>query len=78
MSTLSLRIPESLHKSIRELSESEGISINQFLTSAAAEKMSALKTVSYLKAEASKSNREDFLSVLAKVPDIEPEPHDAI
>ena len=62
MSTLSLRIPESLHKSIRELSESEGISINQFLTSA----------------EASKSNREDFLSVLAKVPDIEPEPHDAI
>ena len=76
MSTLSLRIPESLHKKIKELSQAEGISINQFLSSVAAEKMSALMTVAYLKSEAAKGNRSDFLAVLAKVPDVEPEPFD--
>jgi hypothetical protein len=29
MSTISLRLPESLHKQARELAEKEGISINQ-------------------------------------------------
>ena len=78
MSTLSLRIPESLHKKIKELSETEGISINQFLSSAAAEKMSALMTVSYLKSEAAKGSRKDFLAVLNKVPDVDPDPFDKL
>jgi len=78
MSTLSLRLPESLHRKIKELSESEGISINQFLSSAAAEKMSALLTVDYLKAEARKGTRLDFEAVLSKVPDVDPEPHDRL
>jgi hypothetical protein len=38
MSTLSLRLPNSLHEKIRQLSKQEGISINQFIASAAAEK----------------------------------------
>ena len=42
MSTLSIRIPNSLHEQIRLLAKQEGISINQFLASAAAEKMAAL------------------------------------
>ena len=44
MSTLSLRIPNSLHEQIRQLAKREGISRNQFVASAAAEKMSALLT----------------------------------
>ena len=40
MSTISLRLPESLHKQVRELAKKEGISINQFLATAVAEKMS--------------------------------------
>lgn len=78
MSTLSLRIPESLHRQIKELSEAEGISINQFLSSAAAEKMSALMTVAYLKAEAKKGRRKDFEAILSRVPDVEPEPYDRL
>jgi hypothetical protein len=78
MSTLSLRLPESLHRKIKELAESEGISMNQFLSSAAAEKMSALITVEYLKAEAKKGSRSDFEKVLNKVPDVEPEPYDRL
>ncbi|WP_428357292.1 toxin-antitoxin system HicB family antitoxin [Methyloprofundus sp.] len=44
MTTLTLRLPESIHLKIKELAKREGISINQFLASAAAEKMSALLT----------------------------------
>jgi len=72
MSTLSLRIPESLHRQIKDLAAVEGISINQFLSSAAAEKMSALMTVSYLQNEAKKGDRKKFEAILRKVPDVEP------
>ena len=41
MSTLSLRLPDSLHEKVRELAAQDGISINQFIATAMAEKMSA-------------------------------------
>jgi uncharacterized protein (DUF1778 family) len=78
MSTLSLRIPNSLHKQIRELAKQEGISINQFLASAAAEKMSALLTEEYLEARAKKASLKKFRFVLKKVPDSEPAEYDRL
>ena len=42
MSTLSLRLPESLHKRVRDLARQDGISINQFISTAVAEKLAAL------------------------------------
>ncbi len=78
MSTLSLRIPDSLHAEIRQLAEQEGISINQFIASAAAEKLSALRTASYLKQRAKRGNRAAFEAVLAKVPDTMPPRWDAL
>ncbi|MFL6235390.1 MAG: YlcI/YnfO family protein [Thermoanaerobaculia bacterium] len=76
MSTLSLRLPDSLHKQIRELAQQDGISINQFISTAVAEKLSALMTEDYLEKRAQRGSREKFLSVLAKVPDVPPEPGD--
>jgi predicted transcriptional regulator len=76
MTTLSLRLPDSLHKRVRELAMEEGISINQLITTAVAEKMAALKTVDYLRDRARRGERERFLAVLAKVPDVPPEPGD--
>jgi len=52
MSTMSLRLPESLHRQVRELAEREGISINQLVTTELAEKMSALMTRDYLEPRA--------------------------
>lgn len=78
MSTLTLRLPRSLHEKIKELSKAEGVSINQFLVTAAAEKMSALLTKDYLANEAKHSSREDFLKVLNAVPNTEPEPYDKL
>ncbi len=72
MSKLVIQIPESLHRSIQSLAEKEGYSIDQFLASAAAEKMAALRTLEYLRREAAGSRREDFDRFLAAVPDREP------
>ena len=78
MSTLSLRIPKSLHEQIRQLAKREGISINQFIASAAAEKMSALLTEQYIEARAKRASLKKFQEVLKKVPDSEPENYDRI
>ncbi len=78
MSTLTLRLPTSLHEKIKELAKLEGVSINQFLVTAAAEKMSALLTSDYLAQEAKKASRDDFLKVLRAVPNVEPEARDRL
>lgn len=67
MSTISLRLPDSLHKQARELAKKEDISINQFIATAVAEKMSALMTVEYLAERAARGNRRKFDRVLGKV-----------
>ncbi len=72
MSALTVRLPESLHKGIKALARREGYSINQFLATAAAEKMSALLTVDYLREEAAQGNRTDFENFLKRVPSVEP------
>jgi len=76
MSTISLRLPESLHKAVRELAAKEGVSINQFITLATAEKLSAILTEEYLAERGKRVDRAKFEAVLAKIPDVEPEPYD--
>jgi predicted transcriptional regulator len=78
MSTLSLRLPESLHKKLKELAQREGVSINQLISTAVAEKVSALMTLEYLEARAARGSREKFDAVLAKVADVEPPDYDAL
>ena len=50
----------------------EEISINQFIVSAVAEKISALETQNYLEERAERGSRNKFMAVLSKVPDTEP------
>jgi hypothetical protein len=78
MGALSLRLPDSLHRKLGEIAEREGVSINQLISSAVAEKMSALMTEEYLASRAKRASRRKFEAVLAKVPDIEPEDSDRI
>jgi predicted transcriptional regulator len=76
MATLSLRLPDSLHRHLKELAEKEKVSINQLISTAVAEKMSALMTADYLEALGREGSREDFDTVLGRVPDTEPDPWD--
>jgi hypothetical protein len=73
MSTLSLRIPDSLHERVRELAKRENVSINQFVSSAVAEKLSELLTQEYLIQRAKGGLRRKFRRALSKVKDVEPE-----
>ena len=76
MSTISLRLPDSLHDRVRELARREGVSINQFITTALAEKLSALLTEEYLEARAARGDRARFERALSGVKDRDPEPGD--
>ncbi|MDQ7075980.1 MAG: toxin-antitoxin system HicB family antitoxin [Gammaproteobacteria bacterium] len=78
MSTLSLRLPDSLHKEVKSLVQKEGVSINQFISSAVAEKMSALLTESYLENRSLKGDKTSFLHAMTKVPDVEPSDEDKL
>ena len=48
MSAISLRLPESLHEKAREVARQESVSVNQLITLALAEKLSALMAEDYL------------------------------
>jgi hypothetical protein len=78
MSMLSLRLPDSLHKMARELAKEENISINQLITLALAEKLSALKAEEIFRERAKRASRENYLAVLAKVPAVEPDERDLL
>jgi predicted DNA-binding ribbon-helix-helix protein len=69
MGALSLRLPESIHRHIREIAKAEGVSINQLISSAITEKISAIMTEEYLKERAGRANISDMEAILGKVAD---------
>jgi hypothetical protein len=78
MSAISLRIPESLHRKVRELAKREGISINQLIATALAEKIAALTAQEYLEKRASRGSRRAYDGALSKVRDAKPVPGDEV
>ena len=78
MSTLSVRLPESLHKRRKQMADKEGVSMNQLITLAVSEKVSTLLTVDYLKERAQRGDPKTFDELLEKVPDREPEEFDKL
>lgn len=78
MSTISLRLPASLHTSARELAKKESISINQLITLALAEKVSALMAEDYLGKRAKRGDKRKFKRAMAKVANVEPEAYDKL
>lgn len=68
MSSLSLRLPESLHRNLKSAAEADGISINQFVNLAVAEKLSALQTYDIIAERAKKASSKSFLQAMSLVP----------
>lgn len=73
MSAMSIRLPESLHRNARAYAEREGVSVNQLIATALAEKLAALGAEDYLKERAARGKRTKFDRALALVPDVPPE-----
>ena len=78
MSTISLRLPNSLHKQVRKLAEKDSVSINQLIALALAEKLSALMTEEVLETRAKRGSRKKFERAMLKVARVEPEAFDRV
>ena len=76
MSALTIRLPDSVHRNIKQLAARDGVSVNQFIASAAAEKMASVMTLDYLREQAAQGRREDYLAVLDMAPDVPPQETD--
>ncbi|HCN79307.1 MAG TPA: toxin-antitoxin system HicB family antitoxin [Verrucomicrobiales bacterium] len=66
MSSLSLRLPDSMQRHLKRAADADGISINQFISLAVAEKLSALQTYDIIAERAKGASRESFLQVMSK------------
>jgi hypothetical protein len=71
-----LRIPDYYKNDIDDLKG--GVSINQFIINAIAEKISSLKTVDYMQKRADKGSVDDMLDILSRVPNRQPKEEDKI
>jgi hypothetical protein len=78
MSTLTLKIPEGILSAIRQSAEEAGVSVDQFVSSAAGEKLASWRSLNWLRAEAAHGNRTDFERFLGAVPEQSPLPGDEL
>jgi len=76
MKTIDIELTDKLYEQVVAFTERQGISVNQFIAIAAAEKMSALMTEEYLNTRAQTATKASFKKALSKVADVETAPED--
>ena len=76
VSNYALRLPTSLKKAVEELAREDGTTLNQFIVSAVAEKLSALKTADYFTGRAARADVEAALRILNRPAGEAPRPGD--
>ena len=64
--TYALRMPSSLKKAVERLSRQDGTSINQFVTMAVAEKVSAMETATFFKNKQALADFEAFDAIMSR------------
>ncbi len=72
MSTLSVRLPDSVHRNARLYAAWEGTSLNQLVATAVAEKLVELGAEEYIRQRAERADDAAFEAALAAVPDVPP------
>jgi hypothetical protein len=76
MGSMTVRLPNSTHEQLKVLSKQEGVSINQLVLTAVAEKVSSLRTARFLDRLSHPPSREEYEAALARVPKADPDPWD--
>lgn len=64
--TYPLRLPRSLKEAVEKLSKEDGTSINQFVTTAVAEKVSALRTAKFFSERRARANFKAFDRIMKR------------
>jgi hypothetical protein len=65
-SNFALRLQPSLLEEARRLAEAEGVALNQLINVAVAEKLSALRTESYIAERANRADADKALEILKR------------
>ena len=77
-STYPLRLPHSLKAEVERLAKQDGISINQFIATAVAEKLSALRTAEFFAERRARADFAEFDRLMRRQGGEEPGPDDAV
>jgi len=78
-STYPLKLPTSVKKAAAELAASDGVSLNQFIAAAVAEKVGSLRTArDFLRDRAGSAKPRDMLKYLRRAPKAAAEPDDNV
>ena len=65
-STYPLRLPTSVKAAAEKLAKEEGVSLNQFVATAVAEKLSAMNTAAFFAERKEPANFESFRAILTR------------
>ena len=77
-SAFPLRLPSSLKSAVANICKEDGTSINQFMTTAVAGKISAMKTAEFFAAHGADADLEAARRLLRRDGGQPPEPHDRL
>ena len=78
IATYPLRLPVSLKAAVTEISKADGTSINQFVATAVAEKVSAMRTAQFFGERAARGDIEAARRLLARDAGQPPAPDDRL
>jgi hypothetical protein len=77
--TYPLKLPLSVKKAAQRLAKEDGVSLNQWIAAAVAEKVGVVETVAeFFKKRARKATGAGLMKFLRHAPDVLPEPEDRI
>ena len=78
-STYPLKLPTSIKKAAQRLAQEDGVSLNQWIAVAVAEKVGVVETAAeFFKKRAGKASGEGLMKFFRKAPNVAPEPEDVI
>jgi len=78
-STYPLKLPTSIKKAAQRLAQEDGVSLNQWIAAAVAEKVGVVETAAeFFKKRAGNATGEGLMKFLRNAPDVLPEPEDVI
>jgi hypothetical protein len=77
--TYPLKLPQSVKRAAERLAKEDGVSLNQWISVAVAQKVGAVETAAeFLRRRAGNAKVEDLRQFLAAAPDVPPLPGDEI
>lgn len=77
-SDYALRLPASLKQSVEQVARADGTPLNQFIVTAIAEKLAAIKPADYFQERAKRGNLEEALALLNRTGGEPPQAGDEI